>query len=232
MTLEVTVNGAGPNSNIEAQVDGTFSALRASLKPTEYTSNLGVLGGHYKIASNNGASVMAAGIASGAQVFQVRWADPSKLFILERLTVQCSTATGFAATAQGCPLDLIIGHGSTANGSGGSALSVSSISNKMRNVMGSSAFVTSGEIRIASTAALTAATGQTLEPNPIGMCAGAPNATLVQSPPMDLFALIGAGDHPLILATGDTLAIRANNPAATGTWFLNVSMTWLEAVAY
>jgi hypothetical protein len=35
---------------------------------------------------------MAAGIASGAQVFQIRWADQSKLFVLKKLKVQVSEA--------------------------------------------------------------------------------------------------------------------------------------------
>ena len=228
--MDVNVYGVGPNSSTEQQVDTTFGAARVSLRPTDYTVPGGPNGGHYKISAATG--IMAAGITTLSQIFQARWADPTKLMIVQLVRVQACTGTGFAATSQGCPLDLIIGHGSTANGSGGSALTVTSASNKMRSGMASSAFATSGEIRVATTAALTAATNQTLEPNPIGICAGAPNATLQQGGQYVLFETSDAGDHPLILQSGDTLAVRANNPAATGTWYAYITLEWLEAVNF
>jgi len=229
--MDTQIHGVGPNSDQGAQVDNTSLALRVSLKPTDYNPVFGgVIGGHYKIAGNTGT--MAAGIATGASIFQVRWADPSRLFILLHLTVDCCTGTGFAATSQGCPLDLCLAHGSTANGSGGSALAITSISNKMRAAMASSAFATSGEIRIATTAALTIPTGAVYESNPIGICMGAPNATLQRSGPLTLFETSDMGDHPLILSAGDSLAIRANNPAATGTWYAAITMEWMEAMSF
>jgi hypothetical protein len=227
--MEATVIGNGVNSNVELQVDPSFLAARTSIRPLEYNVN-GILGGHYSIGAQTGT--MAAGIASAAQVFQVRWADSTKLFILKKLTVQCATLTGFAATSLGAPLELIIGHGSTANGSGGTALAPTSTSNRLRQVMQTTAFATSGEIRIATTAALTAATGQTLEPAAISECMGAANATLIQSPVMNLFEQRDFGIHPLILNSGDTLAVRTLNPAATGTWVACFSMSWAEAIAY
>ncbi len=172
---------------------------------------------------------MAAGIASAAQAFQLRWADPTKLFILKKLTVQCCTLTGFAATTVGAPLQLFVGHGSTANGSGGTAVGLAG--GKGRATQGNTSFATSGEIRIATTAALTAATGQTLEGQPVGGCLGAPNATLVQSPDMPLFEQRDFGDHPLVLLAGDTLAVLTLSPAATGTWVAVFTMSWLETVA-
>ncbi len=227
--MDSTIVGTGANSNIETQVDPSFQAVRASLRPQEFKIG-GILGGHYSIGAQTGT--MAAAIASAAQVFQVRWADPSKLFILKKLSVQCATLTGFAATSLGAPLELIVGHGSTANGSGGTALAPTSSSNRMRQTMATTAFTTSGEIRIATTAALTAATGQTLEAAAISECLGAPNGTLVQSPLMALFEQRDFGAHALILNTGDTLAVRTLNPAATGTWVACFTMEWVEAVDY
>ena len=224
------LRGVGSDSDVFAQVDSTTNALRVSPRPTEYADNGGVIGGHYRIARQSGT--MASGIASAAQVFQVRWADPVKLFGLKNITIQASTGTGFAATTLGAPLELIIGHGSTANGSGGTAFAPTSSSNKMRSSMASTAFVTSGEIRIATTAALTAATGQTLEAEAIGECLGAPNSTLLQAAQQVLFDQRDNGDHPLLLNGGDTIAIRTLNPAATGTWFFTVTMAWLEVAAY
>lgn len=228
--MDVNISGTGPNEQTEMQVDPSWQACRVSVRPTDFTSVSGILGGHYSIGAQTGT--MAAGIASAAQVFQVRWADPVKLFILKKLTVQCATLTAFAALAVGAPLELIIGHGSTANGSGGTALAPNSISNRMRQNMGSTGFVTSGEIRIATTAALTAATGQTLEAAAIAECLGAPNPTLTRTEIMPLFEQRDSGAHPLILNAGDTLAVRTINPAATGTWVACFTMEWIEAVNY
>lgn len=228
--MDTQLFGAGPNSSVLAQVDPASQAIRTSVRPLDVGSVNGILGGHYRIGAQSGT--MAAGIASAAQVFQIRWADPTKLFILQHVNVQAATGTGFAATSLGAPLELIVGHGSTANGSGGTALAPSSISNRMRNAHAPTAFTTSGEIRIATTAALTAATTQALEPAAIGECLGAPNATLAQSPLMDLYTQRDASEHPLILASGDTLVIRTLNPAATGTWFFCVTLEWAESVAF
>lgn len=227
MALEINI--LGTDNKTKAEVDATHDALRVSSRPIEHKFG-SVNGGHFAISSQTG--LMAAGIVSLAQVFQVRWADSSKLFILKKLIVQAATCTGFAATALGAPLELIVGHGSTASGSGGAPLAPTSISNRLRNTMASTAFVTSGEIRIATTAALTAATSQSLEAAPIATCAGASNQTLVQTTQMVLFDQTSNGSHPLVLQAGDTLVIRTNSPAATGTWTLFVTMEWVEGVDY
>lgn len=230
MSQGVVLRGSSGNSDIFAQVDPSHDAVRVSLRPYEHlSSESGVIGGHYSINVQTG--LMAAGIASAAQVFQVRWADPAKLFILKKLKVQCGTCTAFAATSLGAPLQLWAGHNSTANGSGGGAASFTS-GNKMRASMATSAFASSGEVRIATTAALTAATGQTLEANALGGCMGATQLTNTQSPEMYLFDQRDAGGHPLVLLTGDTLAVLTKDPAATGTWTANVTMEWLEVVAF
>lgn len=221
MKTNTTIFGTGANADTAAQVDGTHDAIRASIRPLEHGS-----GGHYAISTQTG--LIAAGIASLAQVFQVRWGDPARSFVLKKLWVQCSTCTGFAATALGAPLELIVGHGSTASGSGGTALAPTSLGNKMDKGMATTSFLSFGELRIATTAALTAATNQTLEPAPLATCAGADNRTLVSTPPMYLFDQRDFGDHPLVLDNGDTMVIRTNSPAATGTWTMFVSMTWAE----
>lgn len=228
--MAVLISGMGPNADVKAQVDFSWQGLRTSIRPTDHTTEGGPNGGHYQISTMTG--LMAAGIASLAQVFQVRYVSDSKLFVLKKLWVQCSTATGFAATTLGAPLELIVGHGSTANGSGGTALAPTSLSSKLRANMATTSFAAGGEIRIATTAALTAATGQTLEAAPIGSCMGADNRTLVSTGPMYLFENRDTGEHPLILQSGDTLVIRTNSPAATGTWYASVSMSWAEMANY
>lgn len=197
--------------------------------PAQPTPN-SVNGGHYSCSTQSG--LMASGIASAAQVWQVRFVSSTKILILKYVKVQASTCTGFAATTIGAPLQLFVGHGSTANGSGGAAVVPTSSGPKLRSSFATSEFNLGGEIRTATTAALTAATGQTLEPIPIGGCMGADNRTLVSTPEMYLFDQRDAGDHPQILANGDTLAITTLNPAATGTWTFCVTWGWVEAVSY
>jgi hypothetical protein len=228
--MSEVIRGFGSNVDTFMQVDPTYDAGRFSVRPIEVqTDPQGPAGGHYWSSAQTG--LMAAGIASAAQVWQLRWAPSSPfLFGLKKLKVQCATCTGFAATALGAPLQLFVGHGSTANGSGGAAVSIGG--GKGRAGHGNTLFATAGEIRIATTAALTASAGQTLEASAIGGCLGAPNATLVQSPEMYLFDQRDNGDHPLILLPSDTLVITTLNPAATGTWTMVVTASWFETATY
>jgi hypothetical protein len=227
--MDVRVRGVQSNVDTFMQVDPTYDALRASLRPYEVqTDPQGPTGGHYFVSAQTGT--MSAGIASAAQVFQIRWADSTKLFVLKKLKVQCATLTAFAATSAGVPLQLFVGHGSTANGSGGTSVSLAG--GKGRASQGSTSFATSGEIRVSSTAALTAATGQTLEGQPVGGCMGATQLTNTQSPEMYLFDQRDFGDHPLVLVAGDTLAVLTLNPGATGTWIAAFTMSWLEVVSF
>ena len=211
------------------QVDPSYNAARASLRPLEYQDKNGVGGGHYAITAITGT--LAAGIAANAQIFQVRWADATKKFVLLKLTAHGATGTAFT-TLFGADAELVIGHGSTANGSGGAAVAPTGNSNQMRRSMGATAFATSGEIRVATTAALTAATGQTLETAGIGWDRVAPFLISTHNPKVNLFDQRDAGGHPLILEAGDTLVVRTPNPGATGTWSVGFEMIWAEVVAY
>lgn len=229
--MDFTLKGNGPNSEIPVQIEPNYQAARISPRPVDYqVTEGGALGGHYSLGMMTG--LMAAGIASAAEVFQIRWAVDSKFFILKKMIVQFSTATGFAATTLGAPVELILGHGSTVNGSGGSAWSPNSVGNRMRSAMAPTAFASGGNIRISTTAALTAATNQTLEPSAIASCMGADNRTLVSTPPFPLFDLEAQGDHGCVLANGDTAVIRTVSPAATGTWYMSVALSWMELASY
>lgn len=228
--MKSVLYGAGSNVDTWAQVDPTNDALRVSIRPLEtQTDPQGPLGGHYAVSAPTGT--IAAAISNSAQMFQLRWADPTKLFVLKKLTVQAVTLTAFSANTIGCPLQLFIGHGSTANGSGGTAVTIAA--GKGRSAFANSAFATSGEIRVATTAGMTAATGQTLEGQPVGGCAGA-SPLAVQSPVMALWEQRDFGDHPIILTAGDTLAVLTGQPApsATGTCTFTFTMAWAETVTF
>ena len=228
--MDVQLKGFGPNIDTKQQIDYTHNAGRVSLRPIDHRPVPGAVnGGHYSIDAISGT--IAAGIAANAQIFQVRWADPTRLFILKSLKAHGATATAFT-TLFGADLELIVGHGATANGSGGVALVPNSISNRMVGSMAPSAFSLGGEIRVATTAALTAATGQTLEPAGIGYAKVAPFLANTLGALVYLWENSDIGDHPLILQAGDTLVVRTPNPGATGTWSVGFQMEWVEATAY
>ena len=225
--MSEVIRGFGSNADSYLQVDPTHDAGRMSIRPWEVrTEPQGPGGGHFCVNGQSGT--MAAGIASAADIFHVRWAPASTglMFGLLSLKVQACTLTGFAATAVGAPLQLFHGVKSTAAGSGGTPLNANIV--PLFSAQSLSAFTGGGEIRIASTAALTAPTGASNDPNPVGGCLGAPNATLVQSPEMYLFDSRDFGGHPLFLSANDTLQVLTLNPAATGTWVFTITMKWLE----
>src|SRR5262245_1376581 len=105
----VQVSGTQSNWNTLMQVDPTHDASRASLRPYEHQPDMqGAAGGHFLVNAQTG--LIAAPSPNLGSMFQIRWTDPSKAFVLKRLSVQTATATGFASTALGCPLQLFLGH--------------------------------------------------------------------------------------------------------------------------
>ena len=227
--MDVIITGSGVNSDVEQQIDRTHLSGRVTIRPLEHKIGL-VTGGHFAATAITGT--IAAGIAANAQILQIRWADPTKIFLLKKITAQGATSTIFT-TLFGADLELIVGHNSTANGSGGTALALNSTSNRLNSkTMAPSGFAGSGEIRIATTAALTAATGQVLEPAGIGYGRAAPFAANTTLPKFSLFDRVDPTAHPLVLQLGDTLVVRTPNPGASGVWSVGFEIEWIEVVDY
>lgn len=226
--MQSTITGVGGNSNVEMQVDITRAAARVQLNPIDTNSVGGAPGGHYAIGTATGA--VAATVAAAADLFHVFWADPTRFFILKKLVVGATTSTVYT-TLSGLPLELVLAHNATAVGSGGTALTINA-SNRVRQSFVPSALAASGEIRVATTAALTAPTGFTVETNPIANISGA-GFSLGTVPNQVLFDA-SQGDHPLILQRGDVLIVRAGaaGGGASGVAVLSFQMTWAEAVTY
>lgn len=223
--MDTNVIGNGVNSSVELQVDPTAQAARVSLRALEWQPTNGTLGGHYSISAPSGA-IGAGGVVSGGQIFQLRWNDSAKFFVLKKLKITTSVTTAFAAGQS--VLEAMVGHGSTANGSGGTAITPNNTSNRLRSTMSPSSIATAGEIRVSSTGATTAATGQTLEPLGIGSAQMSAAGTTAQY----LFEQRDQGTHPLILNNSDTLVIKATTIAGTGVWSFSVDMEWVEAATY
>jgi hypothetical protein len=214
-----TIKGTGVNASVEAQVDPTRRAMRVTSNPIEAF-------GHYAIGVQTGA--IAATVAAAADLFHIFWGDPLKNFLLKKLVVGATTGTVYT-TLSGLPLEMILGHNATAVGSGGNAVTMNS-SNRLRQTFPNSALAASGEIRYASTAALTAPTGYVAEANALANIAGAGFSLGTQPNQVLWDSATGTNDHPIILQRGDVLVVRAG-PAgggASGVAVLSFAMTWAE----
>lgn len=168
--------------------------------------------------------VMAAGLAAFSTVYSFRWgAATGACALIKRITLSAGVDT-VAFAAGTCWFDLYIARGWTASDSGGTTLTPSGNSNKLRTSM-SPSLVT--DARISSTAVLTLGT-RTRDPNAFsswcvggGLTAGA--RILPPTPILD----VRPGEFPLILERNEGFMIIATVPA-TGTWKMGVKVDWLE----
>src|SRR5688572_18511240 len=72
------------------QVDNSFRALRASLRPVDHSTL-----GHYSVFEMTGA--IAATLAADATLFSMRWGDATRLFMLTKLEVNAVIASAITA---------------------------------------------------------------------------------------------------------------------------------------
>jgi len=192
-----------------------------------------LIGNEFSLGVTSG--VIAAALAANSELFQFRNASLTTLVRINRVTISaCVTTTMFAA---GVPveLDLLKSTAWSAAGTGGTALSPAALL-KRRVRMGSSA-IASGDIRIATTAALGAGT-KTLEGLALatvlaaGPITGALDGTIVLPGTALWQAYAGDDEHPLVLGANEGFSIRSVAVPATGTWRLAVGVDWGEVAAY
>lgn len=218
------------NGGTIAEVDGTgFRAFRTRNAPLDVAAL-----GHYQISVLSGA--IAAGAGANTEFFQVRWTDATRLCIPLKLTVTGMRATtAFAAGA--IDLTSTIARSWSADGTGGTAATLTGNNQKMRTSMGSSLM---GTIRFPTTAALGAGT-KTLDAHEIGRITthssgGSGSATpiigSIYLPYNDLFEQdMADGEHPIVLAQNEGVVVRATVPA-TGVWNIGFNFKWAEIAAF
>lgn len=210
------------NGGVIGEVDGsTFRALRTSRRPMDY----GALGSY---AATGRTGVMAAALAANSEIFQLRWTDATRLCAIT--SVHCSGGGGVAAfTAGAASMELMIARSWTVAGSGGTAITLTGSNQKLRSSMGTSLV---NDMRVASTAALTAGT-KTLDAQPIGSIVKGVTATAGDTvfPAAHLYEINENDGHPIILAANEGIIVRATVPA-TGTWVTAIDVTWMEMAAY
>lgn len=216
------------NGGTVAEVDGTsFRAQRITPRPLDY----GTLG-HYAYGGLTG--ILPAALGANSEIFQFRWADATRFAIIRRIFVSASVTTTFFAAGVPVQMDLIKSTTWTVAGTGGTGLTPAATL-KRRTSMGST-LVASGDMRIATTAALGAGT-KTLEAlSMASILAGGPitaslNGTIFAAVPL-YEADVSDGDHPLVLAQNEGFSIRSVAVPATGTWQVAFRLSWAEVAAY
>lgn len=220
MAIQVQGNGG-----VVAEVDGTtFRALRVTSRPVEY----GALG-LYRVSMISGT--MAAGLAGASEIFQARWTDATRLCLVFGIQLDGLAGSATAFTAGFANASLTIARNWSADGSGGTAATLTGNNNKLRTSMGTSLF---GAVRASSTAALTAGT-KTLDSQAVGQITFS-IGTAVSVNYLGQVAFYGeleqnANPAPIVFAQNEGIVARATVPA-TGTWQFGVTMAWAEVTSY
>jgi hypothetical protein len=203
--------------------------LHAAPKPHPY----GVFG-HYQLAIQTGA--IAAGAASNSELLHFRWTDTLRSAHIARVWLTGIRAT--TAFAVGT-IDVMLTRATawTANGTGGTSLTISSPSFELRQApMGVTGVA---DLRIATTAALGVGTktldtydmGQITTHSSGGVGSATPIIGSIYLPTLELFtAYTEAGFHPLSLDPNEGFVVRATVPA-TGVWNIGIAIKWAELAA-
>lgn len=218
-------------------VDPIHKAARATTRPVEHGAF-----GHYRYASKSGT--IGAALAAGGLVFAFRYGSATSVAVVTSLKVRCQGNVAFTAAAANLSLAAYIGRSYTASHTGGTAATSTGNNLKLRSSFATSQINASGDIRIATTAALGGGTitldtqsfayGGPGRPNIVN--AAAATEYLLSTPEfgrIDYQAAVGSGEHPIVLAQNEGIVIRNEVvwPAA-GTAEVSVEIQWAECPAY
>ena len=223
MALQIQGNGG-----TITEVDGTsFRALRTTLRPTDYGSL-----GHYSIGVATG--ILPAALTANSEIFQFRWADATRICLINEVRISACVSTTFFAAGVPVQVDMIKSTGWSVAGTGGTGINPAATMKK-RTSMGSS-LVASGDMRIATTAALGAGT-KSLEANSLAqmMAPGPITASLngqIIAAGTVLFQEVPGAEHPLALVQNEGFSVRSVAVPATGTWSATIQVDWTEVSAY
>ncbi len=182
----------------------------------------GGLLGEYSMSLASGT--IGAGASAASPIFSFRYGG-SGVAIVKRVTITVYTRDT-AFTAGDGIFRLFAARAFTASDSGGTAATLTTNNGKLRTSFATTAV---SDVRISSTAALTAGT-RTLDATALATVqvpvAGTVTYTTLLAP-TDLWVKPTAGDYPAVFATNEGFIIAATVPA-TGTWSASVSVDWAE----
>jgi hypothetical protein len=217
------------NGGVVMEVDGTtFRAARITPRPVDHGSF-----GQYSYGGFTG--IIPAALAANSEIYQFRWTDATRLCVINKVVISACVSTTFFAAGVPVQIDMVKSTSWSAAGTGGTAISPAALLKK-RTSMGSS-LVASGDMRIATTAALGAGT-KTLEgvslaaliaPGPI---TASLNGQIIAPGTVMIECDVADGVHPLILVANEGFSIRSVAVPATGTWSATIQVDWAEVTAY
>ena len=167
------------------------------------------------------SGTMAAALAAGSEIVQIRWTSTTTLCVVKSVRIWAGSIVAF--TAGFVRADLCFARAWTAAGTGGGTATLTTHNGKRQTTMGTTAM---GELRVATTAALGAGT-KSLDSQALTSTGGGV-ANVAGATVFPLSELAPAyHDYPLVLAANEGLVIRATVPA-TGTFTFNVDVLWTE----
>lgn len=219
MALQVQGNGG-----VVADVDGTtFRAVRVTQRPVDHGAF-----GQYRLSTTVALVVTQA--ANGT-LFSFRWADATRLCVIQSIRLQCLQTA--AATATIMPsFEVFVARSFTVSDSAGTAVTLTGNSMKKRTSMGTT-LVT--DIRKAAVAAGLTAGTRTLDADAILQL---PTNQTITTPNPNVYSVAfdatDGTDHPLVLAQNEGLIVRGPTVVfgAAGTANLVVDLAWAEVSAY
>jgi len=215
--MEIEVKDADSGAYLALLADPTHKAVRMSLRPIEHGA-----GGFYRLG---GASGALAGAGANTPVFSLRWTSAILNALIFGFQWWWFVSTAFTA-AQIVDHGLYVARGFSTSDSGGTALTPSGNGGKKRT-----SFPTSGvgDVRISSTAALTAGT-RTLDGQHQGARGQWANAVGAALPPgVAAFSFRIDDEHPILLAQNEGLVLNnLTAMGAAGVIKLYVDVAWLE----
>lgn len=217
--MAVIQDGSG-TTNVMT-VEPNMKSARVSQRPQD----IGSLGA-YAFSTDNGGTVMTAGLAAAAEIYQFRWTHATNLCLLRSIKFSMGSVVAFVAGRM--VFEAVKATAWTVAGTGGATATITG--NKKRT---SQAATTLGEIRTATTAALTAGT-KTLETNGFGNIAGGapPTVGMIIGPPVTYIWSRDTGDEwPFVFAQNEGFIVRATVPG-TGTWNFGITVEYAEVTSF
>lgn len=186
----------------------------------------GLLGSY---SASHLSGTMAAGLGAAAEIFQFRWTSKVATGLIHSVSLDglAGSATAFAAGF--AKVDLLAARAWTADGSGGTDMTLTGENAALRTSM---PVTLVGAIRGSATAALTAGT-KTLDSQPLGLHPFSTGTvvSVIYVPQKVALYDENAAQHPIILAENEGFVVRATVPA-TGTWQFGITVRWSEASRY
>lgn len=191
------------------------------------TAHVGIFpidGNHYRMFSASGATTALSALAP---IFSFRNISTNTIAI-QNISIAATCTTGFT-TAQRVGALVYIARNWTSSDTAGATIALTGNTNKLRT---SQTTLTSADMRIATTTALTAGT-RTLDTTPIdGIYGYAPATAGIAIASNNVYQQVTTG-HPIVLAQNEGIVIvNARLLGAAGVIIWDIGMEFVERTAY